>query len=112
MLICCLAGSIHTAARLDAETSDHFWLTVVAVDGGMVPLSASVQVLTYYVQAVTNRLRITIVCFKKLGDRPLFTLLDPSSWAMVLREELISKVKSVPMDQLYIKMKPTTGQRC
>lgn len=45
---CWLAGSIHTAARMDAESSDHFWLTVVAVDGGMVPLSASVQVLKYY----------------------------------------------------------------
>lgn len=47
-LVCCLSGSIHTASRLDAESSDHYWLTVVAVDGGMLPLSASVQVLKYY----------------------------------------------------------------
>lgn len=37
-------GTIITSVILDAEAADHFWLTVVAEDGGVIHLSASVQV--------------------------------------------------------------------
>uniref|UniRef100_A0A8C2HX84 FAT atypical cadherin 3b n=1 Tax=Cyprinus carpio TaxID=7962 RepID=A0A8C2HX84_CYPCA len=37
-------GMIYTTGSLDCETQDSYWLTVYALDRGMVPLSASVEV--------------------------------------------------------------------
>lgn len=39
-----LSGVIRTQELLDHETKPHYWLTVYATDGGVVPLSASVEV--------------------------------------------------------------------
>jgi len=40
----CLIGVIRTLELLDHETIPHYWLTVYAMDRGVVPLSAFVEV--------------------------------------------------------------------
>lgn len=43
-LLSALAGIIRTQELLDHETTAHYWLTVYAMDRGVVPLSAFVEV--------------------------------------------------------------------
>lgn len=43
-LLSALAGIIRTQELLDHETTPHYWLTVYAMDRGVVPLSAFVEV--------------------------------------------------------------------
>ncbi|XP_054282044.1 fat-like cadherin-related tumor suppressor homolog [Macrosteles quadrilineatus] len=55
-------GQIYTSAILDAERADHYWLTVVAKDCGLVPLSTKTQV---YISVLdeNDRLPLTVEPF-------------------------------------------------
>lgn len=44
MYLLCSSGVIRTHELLDHETAPHYWLTVYATDGGVVPLSSFVEV--------------------------------------------------------------------
>lgn len=43
-LLSALPGTIRTQELLDHETTPHYWLTVYAMDRGVVPLSAYVEI--------------------------------------------------------------------